>query len=122
MTRSDIIKAIGDGGRTFQIAKRSGVSTSVARYHLRSLERSGRVKRDERLSSENDIYWRPVPPTPPWFKPLMETFERVGLTRDRDASEAENAKRLSGGAVAARPEGHRPEHTTTEQGKRNATR
>lgn len=91
MTRGEIAEALGDGGRTFQVAKRCGVSTSVARYHLLSLERSGWVKRDARLSSENDIYWRPVPPTPPWFKPLMETFERVGFSRDSDAGSAEDA-------------------------------
>ena len=50
----------------------------------------------------------------------MAAAKDNATSSDRDASEAENAKRLSGKAVAARPEGHRPEHTTTEQGKRNA--
>ncbi|ODP39236.1 winged helix-turn-helix domain-containing protein [Sphingomonas turrisvirgatae] len=78
MSRERIMAVIGEGGRTFQIAKRVGISTTKARYYLRTLENAGRVRRDDRYSSENDIYWRPVQPTPPWFKPLMETFERVG--------------------------------------------
>ena len=117
MTRSEVGNAIGDGGRTFQIAKRCGVTTSVARYHLRALERSGWVKRDERLSSENDIYWRPVPPTPPWFKPLMATFERLGFASDSDRNpdgEDRNGLRAEPESAGREPASPNPEQESQQ--------
>lgn len=59
MSRERIMAVIGEGGRTFQIAKRVGISTTKARYYLRTLEDARRVYRDARLTYENDIYWRP---------------------------------------------------------------
>jgi DNA-binding IclR family transcriptional regulator len=58
--RESVLTALGERGRTHQVAKRLGWPTPKARYYLTQLERAGKVRRDERYTSENDIYWIPA--------------------------------------------------------------
>ncbi len=56
-TVGPILAAVGDGARTFQVARRLSIPTPKARYHLKKLERLGIVKRCARLTFDNDIFW-----------------------------------------------------------------
>ena len=54
-----ILSAIRDGGRTERIAERLGALAQRPRIYrrLRRLERAGLVRRSERYTSVNSIYW-----------------------------------------------------------------
>lgn len=54
-----VIRRMGDGARTGQIARRMGHRTDKVRRVLRKLEAEKRVFRDAQFTYENDIYWRP---------------------------------------------------------------
>lgn len=45
------------GARTWQLARRLGCPTPLVRRVMLRLERQGVVKRHERYSADNDIYW-----------------------------------------------------------------
>lgn len=49
--------ALGNGGRTFEVARRLGWSTTFTRRALLRLEREGKIARDARHSAVNDIRW-----------------------------------------------------------------
>lgn len=54
-----VIRRMGEGARTGQIARRMGHKTDTVRRVLRKLEAEKRVFRDAQFSYDNDIYWRP---------------------------------------------------------------
>lgn len=54
-----VIRRMGEGARTGQIARRMGYPTQAVRRALLKLEQEGRVRRDERFTYPTDIYWRP---------------------------------------------------------------
>jgi DNA-binding IclR family transcriptional regulator len=53
------LEALGEGGRTYQVAHKLGWSTVFTRRALLRLEREGKVRRDDRHSAINDIRWIP---------------------------------------------------------------
>ena len=55
-----VLAAVGDGLRTWAIAKKLGVSAQAARRRLNNLAARGLVRRSARYSYVNDIYWEPV--------------------------------------------------------------
>lgn len=57
-----VLEALGEGGRTFHVARRLGWQngTNLARRYLQRLEKAGKVERHPRFSYPNDIYWRPT--------------------------------------------------------------
>lgn len=57
-----VLRRMGEGARTGQIARRMGYPTSAVRRVLLKLEMEGRVRRDERFTYPTDIYWRPCFP------------------------------------------------------------
>lgn len=58
ITDEEVRKAVSGGGRTYQIAKRLGVSdTSYMLRRLKKLEARGDVYRDDRYTFANSIYW-----------------------------------------------------------------
>lgn len=59
--RQKVLDALGNGGRTFQVARRAGMTTPKARYYLNQLEMAGRVLREPLLSFDHDLYWVPTP-------------------------------------------------------------
>lgn len=62
-----VLAAVGDGGRTWQIARRLGGrwTSAKVRYRLDLLEAKGRVHRNPRYTYPNDIFWSLGPlPTP----------------------------------------------------------
>jgi hypothetical protein len=61
--RERAIEAMGEGERTFRIAKRLGWTVTKTRYYIRSLEEAGRVERHPRYTADNDIFWRPSTPS-----------------------------------------------------------
>jgi DNA-binding IclR family transcriptional regulator len=48
------------GARTFHIAHYLDMTTPKARRLMLGLERAGKVRRSERYSAVNDIFWVPV--------------------------------------------------------------
>lgn len=62
MDESDraLIRSMGQGARTFYIAKCVGRSTDSTRRALRRLEKEGLVRRDAGRSAVNDIRWLPM--------------------------------------------------------------
>lgn len=54
-----ILSAIRDGARTERVADRLGLLSQRPRIyrHLRRLERAGQVRRSDRYTSINSIYW-----------------------------------------------------------------
>lgn len=57
-----ILEAIRDGGRTERVADRLKLLSerSLIYRRLRRLERMGKVRRSERYTSVNSIYWERV--------------------------------------------------------------
>lgn len=56
-TDAKIMQALGDGARTFHIARKMGWDTPRANRALRRLEKDGIVIRDTARSAANDIRW-----------------------------------------------------------------
>jgi hypothetical protein len=59
---AEILAALRDGGRTFQVAHRLHLRSErpYLLRRLKRLERAGKVRRHERYSYVNDIYWGPA--------------------------------------------------------------
>lgn len=51
---------IRQGARTGHVASFFGITTDHARQHMTRMERLGHVRRSERYSAVNDIYWEAV--------------------------------------------------------------
>lgn len=56
----ELLEVLGEGDRTWRIAKKLRQPTSRVRRQLGRLQAAGRVKIDERLSYINDYYWIPA--------------------------------------------------------------
>lgn len=52
-----VLAAIGDGGRTYQVAGRLRLGTTQTRRMIKNLAALGLVRKNDRFSASNDIYW-----------------------------------------------------------------
>ena len=53
-----VLEALGErGARTWHVARKVGTTTATARRRLAVLEAAGKVRRNERYTATNDIYW-----------------------------------------------------------------
>lgn len=62
-TDDQLIAALGTGGRTRHVADRLKIGSRrpYVLRRMRKLEAQGKVRRHDRYSYDNDIYWEPVP-------------------------------------------------------------
>jgi predicted ArsR family transcriptional regulator len=58
--RGRVLAAVGQGNRTFRVARSVGLPTGLVRFHLWALERGGLVERVRHLSTSNGLFWRPL--------------------------------------------------------------
>jgi hypothetical protein len=58
---TEFLKTGRGGLRTFHVAECLKIKTATARRWLREAEAAGKIRRSERYSAVNDIYWELVP-------------------------------------------------------------